>query len=104
MVIKGSKSGKQYTATEQLTVFKKLVRTIADVKEDIKVLTDSISEAKTDYCEEFFQKDEDKKAFFKETKKLIDLEVKALLAEDRTEENAIDRMIRLQEEVREERG
>ena len=102
MIFKG-KSGKEYTAQDQLDVLKKLVRVIADTKEDIKTKNDGISEVKTDYCEEFCPKDEDKKAFFKETKKQIDLEVKALMKEDRTEENALDRLIALKEEARAEK-
>lgn len=103
MVIKGRKSGKEYTAEEQLDVLKKLVRTIADVKQDIQAMNESIADAKTEYCEEFFTGDEDRKIFNKETKKMIDLEVKALLKEDRTEENAIDRLVQLKEDVASER-
>lgn len=103
MVIKGNKSNKVYTAQEQLDVFTKLVKTIANVKEDIKAMNDSISEAKNDYCEEFWPRDEDKTAFTKETKKLIDLEVVKLLKEDFTTENAVDRLIRMREEAKEER-
>ena len=102
-MIKSIKSGKEYTAQDQLDVFNKLVRVIADTKSDVKALTDAISEAKTDYCEEFRLKDEDKTVFNKETKKQIDLEVKALMKEDRTEENAIDRLIALKEEAKAER-
>jgi hypothetical protein len=103
MIFKGRKSNKEYTAQDQLDVLKKLVRVIADTKEDIKALNDGITEAKNDYCEEFCPKDEDKKVFNKETKKQIDLEVKALMKEDRTEENALDRLITLKEEARAER-
>jgi hypothetical protein len=102
MIFKG-KSNKEYTAQDQLDVLKKLVRVIADTKEDISALTSGITDAKNQYCEEFCPRDEDKKVFGKEIKKQIDLEVKALLKEDRTEENAIDRLITLKEEARAER-
>lgn len=102
MIIKGNKSNREYTSQEQLDVFNKLVHTISDVKEDIKAMNDSIADAKNEYCEEFWSKDEDKVKYTKETKKMIDLEVIKLSKEDATTENAVDRMIRMREEAGEE--
>ena len=103
MIIKGNKTGKDYTAQEQLTEFNKVVKALVDTKRQMSTLNTSMTEAKNYFCEEFYQKDEDKKQYCAETKKQIDIAVAKAMTDDVTTENAVDRMIRLVEEAKEEK-